>query len=192
MYAKEYCEYLKSRSSLSLLYKKLIVYPRLLSHTKDEILDYGCGIGDLISYKKSIIGVDINEYCTKYCIERGFKAFTISNNVLPFEDKKFSTVILDNVFEHLEKPEDQFSEIKRVISDNGVVIIGVPGIKGDSQDSTHIKLYEEEDLISTLDSLGFTVKNIFYTPFVKSNFLSKKVSFYVLWGVFHLTKKAND
>ena len=191
MYAEDYCEYLKGRSRLSLFYKKILVYPRLLSRAKGRILDYGCGIGDLISYRNDIIGVDINKYCTDYCLERGFKAFPIENNILPFKDNYFSTIILDNVFEHLEKPEDQFTEIKRVLKNNGTVIIGVPGIKGHTQDATHIQLYEEEELKTTLNDLGFLAKDIFYSPFIKSAFLSKKINFYVMWCVFHLKNKSN-
>lgn len=188
MYAKDYCEYLKTRSSLSLLYKKIFVYPRLLSKLNGKILDYGCGIGDLLSYNTHIIGVDINKYCTDYCFERGLKAYHIENNILPFKDKYFSAIILDNVFEHLESPEEQFSEIKRVLKNDGVLIVGVPGVKGHTQDSTHIRLYEEDKLKTTLHNLGFLEKNVFYTPFIKSKFLSKKINFYVLWGVFSIDK----
>ena len=188
MYAKDYCDYLKSRSYLSLLYKRIMVYPRLLSRSKGRILDYGCGIGDLLSYKNDMIGVDINKYCTDYCLERGYKAFPI-DNILPFKDKYFSTIILDNVFEHLDRPEDQFIEIKRVLKDDGVLIVGVPGIKGHAQDDTHIRLYEEDKLETTLNSLGFLVKDVFYTPFIKSEFLSKKINFYVLWCIFSIKEK---
>jgi len=184
MYAKDYYEYLKGRSSHSVLYKKIMVYPRVMSKTKGKILDYGCGIGDLISYNPDIIGVDINEYCINHCKEQGFDAYTIKENRLPFDDNKFTTIILDNVFEHLPYPEEQFSEIKRVMTDNATLIIGVPGLKGHSMDDTHIRYYDENLLIESLNKLGFDHQSFFYTPFVKSSHLSKKLSIYVLWGVF--------
>lgn len=187
MYDENYFKYLKGRSSLSLFYKKHIVYPRVSSRTKGKILDYGCGIGDLISYNKNIIGVDINKYCTDYCVERGFSAFAIENNKLPFDDNEFSTIILDNVFEHLENPEDQFKEIKRVIKNSGALIIGVPGKKGHAMDETHVQFYNEKKLDASLGELGFSLEEFFYTPFFKSKIISKKSSLYVLWGVFCLS-----
>ena len=45
---------------------------------------------------------------------------------LPFEDKSISTVIAMNLFEHVEEPWLAFDEIKRVINDNGTVIIATP------------------------------------------------------------------
>ncbi len=184
MYKEEYCEYLKGRSSVSILYKKMMVYPRLLSKAKGKILDYGCGIGDLLSYNKAIIGVDINEYCIESCVERGLNAMHIENNKLPFQDNELSTIILDNVYEHLPHPEDQFVEIRRVLKTDGRLIIGVPGLKGHHLDSTHIRYYSEELLVDSLDRQHFKLDHLFYTPFIKSKYLSKKLNIYVLWGVF--------
>lgn len=45
---------------------------------------------------------------------------------LPFEDGAIDTVIAMNLFEHVEESWLAFDEIKRVISKDGVVIIGTP------------------------------------------------------------------
>lgn len=45
---------------------------------------------------------------------------------LPFKDGSINAVIAMNLFEHVEEPWLAFDEIKRVLSDDGIIIIGTP------------------------------------------------------------------
>lgn len=45
---------------------------------------------------------------------------------LPFDDKSVNTVIAMNLFEHVEKVWLAIDEVKRVLSDDGMVIFGTP------------------------------------------------------------------
>ena len=64
----------------------------------------GCGIGDLVRYRPNTVGVDINPYTVKSCKSNGLDVKLMEVDSLPFDDKLFESVILDNVLEHIEKP----------------------------------------------------------------------------------------
>lgn len=70
------------------------------------------------SEKGEYIGVDFlkGEGVDKVCDVRD----------LPFSDSSINAVIAMNLFEHVEESWLAFDEIKRVISEDGVVIIGTP------------------------------------------------------------------
>ena len=180
----EYCNYLKTRSKLAYLYRKLLLYPRIIKRTQGKILDYGCGIGDFLSVAPNSTGVDINKSCVDYCNEQGLSASHILDSTIPFPDDTFDTVILDNVYEHLSDTRSVMIEVARVLKTKGITIIGVPGVKGFSLDSTHIKFYDDEILTDSLSKYNFKKIEFFYSPLFKSSFLSNNVSSYVTWGVF--------
>lgn len=183
----QYFEYLKTRSSISVLYREILLYPLLIKKSKGKILDYGCGIGDFLTFKKDAIGVDINNFCIEFCKEKNLNAFHTSQLDSLFNNNSFDTVILDNVYEHIEEPSTVIPTIKRILSKNGLLIIGVPGIKGYTSDATHKVFYSECNLTNSLEKFGFKKDYFFYSPFMKSNFLSKHMKTYVTWGVFSKT-----
>jgi ubiquinone/menaquinone biosynthesis C-methylase UbiE len=55
-----YFEYLMRRSFLGDLYRRYVLYPRLNLHLNGKVLDVGCGIGDMLSYRKNTVGLDVN------------------------------------------------------------------------------------------------------------------------------------
>jgi len=107
----------------------------------------------------------------------------MSGDCLPFDDDSFDSVLLDNVLEHLDSPASLLSEIKRVLCENGSLLIGVPGEKGYDSDSDHKQFYNEKRLIKCLIDSGFFVDKVFYTPF-KFKWFDKNISQYCLYGVF--------
>lgn len=181
---KEYFEYLKGRSELSKLYRNLYLYPKLNRHLKGKIVDIGCGIGDFLEFNKSAIGIDINEYNVKYCKAKGLNAQLIDNGKYPFENSSVEGAILDNVLEHLEDPGIVLHEAYRILIKGGVLIVGVPGIKGYASDPDHKRFYNEISLEETLKRYGFIKKKFLYGPIIKSTILSEKIRQYCIYGVF--------
>jgi len=100
----EYFAYLSSRSRLGHLYRKHWLYPRLNKRLHGRALDVGCGIGDMLSFRPGMVGTDINRRTVEYCIERGFDAKLMLVDTLPFSDREFDSVLLDNVLEHIPDP----------------------------------------------------------------------------------------
>ncbi len=184
----EYYQYLASRSRIGHLYRKYWLYPRLCSRLRGLTLDIGCGIGDMLDFKPDTIGTDINEHNIRHCIERGLNAKVMALNVLPFANGEFDSVLLDNVIEHISDPIPLLNEVGRVLKNHGVVLVGVPGIRGWKCDPDHKIEYNENRLIERMQLAGFIHVESFFTPLWRSEWLSRNIRQYCIYGLFVPTK----
>jgi len=180
---KSYFNYLQKRSILGLLYRKYFLYPKLNSYLRGEVLDIGCGIGDFLATRKNITGVDINEELVKWCCNQGHKAILMEKDLLPFEHQSFDSIIMDNVLEHIEDPDMILNEANRVLVDNGIFVIGVPGSYGYTKDSDHKIFYNQKKLEKTIVKHGFVEQHIFSMP-LNFTWLDSILSQYCIYGVF--------
>jgi len=113
----------------------LKAYEEAAKLAKDKIvLDYGCNNGygtSVISpCCKEVIGLDVSSKAIKQAkkiCESENTHFNICNGTdIPFESKKFDLVVSFQVIEHISDPKKYLSEIKRVLSKNGVAIFTTP------------------------------------------------------------------
>lgn len=181
----EYYEYLASRSRVGHLYRKYWLYPRLTSRLKGLTLDVGCGIGDMLSSRPETVGADVNEQNVQHCLNRGLTAKIMSPDVLPFEADSFDSVLLDNVLEHILNPVPLLDEIYRVVNKSGVVLVGVPGIRGWHSDPDHKVSYDENELVECMRGRGFIHSEFFYAPLFRSDWLSRNMRQYCIYGKFY-------
>ena len=152
---KQYFEYLKGISWKGKLYRQKFIYPFLMKHSKGSVLDLGCGIGEFLHFA-NCTGTDINADCVNFCLERGLDAHLMQEDKLPFSHGTYNTIILDNVLEHILEPTKILNECHRVLSDQGLLIIGVPGVKGFKSDKDHKCFYNTELLYNTLLKATFS------------------------------------
>ena len=177
--SKAYFSYLEGVSRKAQLYRRFYLHPKILTHTVGKVLDVGCGLGDFVSYAKCD-GVDINSNCVDHCIDRGLSVTQMQPDRLPFSDGKFGTVVLDNVLEHIESPKELLSECFRVLTDNGRLIIGLPGPKGFRSDRDHKMYYDRQKSINLLLTCNFFPLTEFRTPLpFGGNFVKSFCTFYV-------------
>lgn len=169
------------RSVLGGLYRRFLLYPRLNFYLRGKVLDIGCGIGDMLSYRSNSVGLDVNPLNVDFCQKRKLNAYLMKPNIIPFDDKTFDSVLLDNVLEHIETPSLLFEEIRRVLKPDGLVLIGVPGEKGFRSDDDHKVFYDEKKLQALAKKNRFNVNRFFYTPIIKSKFLSKHLRQYCIY-----------
>ena len=77
----------------------------------------------------------------------------------PFEDESFSTVMCNEVIEHLPKEvaENALRESYRVLSEGGIIIVYSPSIYNPKQakEPTHINLHSPKSLKRELKKAGF-------------------------------------
>lgn len=105
--------------------------------TKGEFLDVGCGAG--YSMKRASNDCECNVYGIDpdpggHGVGREGSNFDVgieniqegvSENI-PFDSSSFDVVYSSHVLEHVESEEKSLQEMKRVLKDDGVLIIGVP------------------------------------------------------------------
>lgn len=178
-----YFDYLKKRSVYGLVYRRFYLYPRLCRFLNGRVLDVGCGIGDMLRFRKNTVGVDVNPTSVAWCRSQGFSVYHMETDRLPFSNGVFESVVLDNVMEHLVAPSSLIHEIKRVLVKGGTVIAGVPGKKGFMSDSDHKVFYSEDDLKRMMSESGFMCDRIFCTP-IRSEWLNTRMRQYCVYGVF--------
>jgi SAM-dependent methyltransferase len=177
------------RSFLGNIYRRFVLYPRLNFHLQGKVLDIGCGIGDMLNYRGNTFGLDVNPLNVDFCRKRKLNAYLMKPNNIPFNDKTFDSVLLDNVLEHINSPSLLFKEITRVLKPNGFLLIGVPGVKGYQSDDDHKIFYDEKKLQRLAKKNQFNVNQFFYMPFVKSKFLSQHLRQYCVYSKWFVQHK---
>ena len=180
----DYFNYLRKRSILGLIYRKYYLYPVLQKQLKGNVLDLGCGVGDYLKFNRDAIGVDVNKENIKYLNSINVKAVFMQKDILPFCDESFSSIIMDNVLEHIENPDKILKEIQRVLKPNGLFLVGVPGEKGFKSDSDHKVFYDEKKLKSLMIDNKFNFVKTLVMP-IKLSFLSKYLKIFCLYSVFY-------
>ena len=89
---------------------------------------------------------------------------------LPYENDYFDTVYMGQILEHIKNPGSVLNEVKRILKQDGVLIIDVPNPyhlkrivkyllfrKEDLGDPTHLIFWTPASLKATLNSCGFEV-----------------------------------
>jgi SAM-dependent methyltransferase len=99
----------------------------LPKYAKGLLLDLGCGKVPLYAAYKDYVSDNIcvdwqnslhkNEYLDYECD---------LNKELPFEDNTFDTLILSDVLEHLQDPQLVWKEMRRVLKNDGILLMNVP------------------------------------------------------------------
>jgi SAM-dependent methyltransferase len=182
-----YYEYLKKRSRIGLIYRRLFLYPMICRFLSGRVIDIGCGVGDFLSYRSNTVGVDINPETVKWCRQIGYNARIMAKDELPFADKMFDGAILDNVIEHIETPGPILYEVHRVLRKQARLVVGVPGTRGYTRDPDHKVFYSERKLIKEVSKCGFDLQKVFAMP-INLKWLESRLSQYCIYGVFQRTE----
>ena len=98
-------------------------------------LDVGCGDGRFLAALEGkssapLAGVDVSREAVTQAEKTCSRARIVHLNgtaSLPFPDAEFSSASLLDVLEHVHEQDELLGELRRVLSDGGVLIVTVPG-----------------------------------------------------------------
>lgn len=119
------------------------IYRMIKNEKRSSIFDLGAGTGlFLLKFKKKRWKIDGIEYSLD-AVKFAKKVYQIDIKQGDFldihiKDVEFGYVVLNNVLEHLHKPLETLIKVRKMISDDGVLIIAVPNI-----DSLGYKIYKK-------------------------------------------------
>jgi 2-polyprenyl-3-methyl-5-hydroxy-6-metoxy-1,4-benzoquinol methylase len=137
-----------------------------------NILDVGCGNGTFLNFIKkygwNTYGTEISDYSIIKCKEKDINVFKGELHEAEHQNKYFDVVVVNQVLEHLYDPLNFLIECKRILKDDGLLIIGVPNfnsydsriLQGDWQAlqvPTHLYHFSTKTLTRMLEKAGFQV-----------------------------------
>ena len=184
-----YFNYLKSISRIGRIYKRYFSSPFLFLCARrfgPRIMEVGSGVGSgvLGAFPSSVVGLEINPFAVEFSRNIGLRASLVNDDgSFPAEDEAFDACILDNVIEHIERPERVLDECSRITGRDGGLVVCVPGIRGFQWDSDH-KLFYDRDRLRRLHN-RWVLTGSFSLPFlVRSEALSKRVKQYCVVAIY--------
>jgi ubiquinone/menaquinone biosynthesis C-methylase UbiE len=139
----------------------------------NNLLDVGCGTGNLLKlistrYDVQISGVDLTPKMLNITrIKLGDEADlkVADSEELPFDNDKFDMVICTDSFHHYPHPEKVLVEIRRVLQQDGMLLIADPYTPAPLRQlvnlyfklsrSGDVKVYPESDIRKLLEEAGF-------------------------------------
>jgi len=146
-----------------------------------RLLEIGSGMGHLIGDLEAdfeTVALDINHWALTQSRDVAPKTDLNAGSAenLPFADASFGVVIIKHVVEHLRDPELAISELGRILSPNGILILATPNLdsllkplKGDAwigyQDPTHIALKPPAEWLEMLHNADFSPFTVFSDGF---------------------------
>jgi ubiquinone/menaquinone biosynthesis C-methylase UbiE len=98
-------------------------------------LDFGCGDGRFLVRLRSksigrLVGVDVRREAVEQAKAKCGDAEIVhidGSSPLLFADSEFSSISLLDVLEHVDEPDTLLAELHRVLKDEGILIVTVPG-----------------------------------------------------------------
>lgn len=131
-----------------------------IKNSGKSILDIGCATGEYCQKINEMgyqcVGIDSNQKYIDKAKEKGIEAYVMDGGSLEFPDNFFDTVLIFEVLEHVEAPDEILKEAKRVVKKN--ILITVPnctelstlgkfGLTYDHMlEQDHINFFTKEDL----------------------------------------------
>lgn len=169
----------------------------VIEDARGTVLEIGCGSGEkFLSVLKrkgcEVFGVEINDRYVEMHEKRGLNVFYGSLEEAKFPYEHFDTVIMSQVIEHLPSPKQTLIEIRRILKQEGRILIYCPNADGYLRSCFgkywhgwhipfHFFVFSNRTISKLAKDVGFTVSKIsgltpddFFTTSLKSYLFSDK------------------
>lgn len=100
--------------------------------TRNTLLDVGCGSGEFLDFLKEqsweTTGIEPSEELSHVASSRGLNVHTLTfeNYLAKDTHEKFDVITLMNVLEHVPNPSAFILNCKKLLKENGIIVIKVP------------------------------------------------------------------
>lgn len=157
------------------------VFDQIRSFIQGEILEVGCGIGNLTQFlldcgtvwASDIEGEYLEMVEKRYGKHPNFIApliWDIRINPLQHFPRTFNTVVCSNVLEHIEEDLIVLNHFYQILSERGRVVLLVPALKWlyNSLDRSlgHVRRYTKKELATKMKQSGFQLLHLtYFNPF---------------------------
>lgn len=178
------------------------------NHLSGEILEIGCGIGNmtelLVDFGK-VTATDIEKYYISKTKKRMKKRVLTGygdaeTNKFFFKNKKFDTVINFNVLEHIKDDQKALNNMSSKLKKDGKLVIVTPAHKALfgtlDKNLEHYRRYEKKDIKVKFEQAGLKVEELKYINwfgavgwFINSKILRRKILPSKQLGVFALISR---
>ena len=123
-YDKKYFEWQKRAGEFGGV-ANLFKFEEYISKNSD-VLDFGCGGGYLLKNINTFgkkVGVEINPIAREMAEQNGIYCV---DDIKKIEENSIDVVITNHALEHVDNPIEIIQEFKRVVRNNGIIVIVVP------------------------------------------------------------------
>lgn len=143
-----------------------------------SVLEVGCMHGLLLTELKKlglkVSGVELDPEAVAYCKKLGLNVTQSSiEDHLKHAKKKQDVIVMSHVLEHIAKPKEQLSELRKRMPDNGSLVLIIPNSQSLSrkllgrywgywQVPVHINHFNESSMRELLKITGFKLKDVKY------------------------------
>lgn len=142
----------------------------VLRRSEGDALDIGCGGGALVADlngARNAIGVDLSSQALGHARARGLPRLAHAEATsLPFRDGSFASALALDVIEHHPQPERMLAEARRVLADDGLIVVTVPAFAWmwsyADEMLGHYRRYTKDMLRSDLEAAGFQIERVTY------------------------------
>ncbi|MFH1868406.1 MAG: glycosyltransferase [Candidatus Omnitrophota bacterium] len=147
---------------------------RSLKKSRPAILDIGSGTGSVLLTLNRLgkaSGIDISERAISFCKKRGILdvAQCPAENIR-YPSKSFDIVTCLDILEHTADTAEVLSEVKRLLRDNGKVILTVPAFaflwSQHDEALCHLRRYDKKTLSLELREAGLRIERMGYFFFI--------------------------
>lgn len=204
-------EYIKNLEARYITNKKIIKSQRhfFIDRSVLEVGSYyGAFAKEIINFSKNYVGIEPSKHACKY-VKNKFPDIEIINsnidsiaNHQDLKNRKFDTIVLWDVIEHLPNPVNALKTLNKFLKDDGVIIFSTINIESVFSIAMgpkwpwfmdmHYYYFSDRGYIDILHRSGFVMENHLHYPYyVKLSYFIKKVASIV--GIkINLSKKLEE
>jgi len=137
-----------------------LVRRAIIKYSRGRVLDVGCGNKPFYPYIKDIIDqyIGLEHKDSIHAKEKAEILGTADN--IPLPDDHVDTVILTQVIEHVENPAGVLKEIRRVLKNNGILIVAWPFLYPIHEEPRDFYRYTEFGLLHLAKETKFKVMTL--------------------------------